>query len=360
MLTEVYRKDILRNKEINQDAHLTINSQSYVLKERHSLTKPYHSYQPLTRFAFLSLENPKLKNTNCISQNRLTTGNGKSERKQYEGKKTDISDNLQVCPFTNQILSRVDYTNIYIYQYIFTENRQVHFLKLFPIRPGVNVRNSGININSRITVHSLHRWVEMYSNYVIQIINSKFNIIKYVSSIMLWLLTHGPITLANKSQLLIIINSAYQYEMRSGLSESSAIGTFQSSLPTSPWKSFLWQRPWLSFSVLFPKQAPGTKRKQSAYCFYHLFFSCEKTGRKVLLASLGIQVRSYCPNLRSKTHNSTLENNGWKVLAVRNANIRDFRAFQIITTKAVFQALATQNVSTQHNSQQSRLAGTGQ
>lgn len=49
------------------------------------------------------------------------------------------------------------------------ENRQVHFLKLFPIGPGVNVRNSGININSRITVHSLHRWVEMYSNYVIQI-----------------------------------------------------------------------------------------------------------------------------------------------------------------------------------------------
>lgn len=63
MDTEVYRKDILKNKEIDQDAHLTINSQLYVLKERHNLINPHHSYQPLTRFAFLALENLELKNT---------------------------------------------------------------------------------------------------------------------------------------------------------------------------------------------------------------------------------------------------------------------------------------------------------
>lgn len=69
-------------------------------------------------------------------------------------------------------------------------------------------------MNSRVTVHSLHKWVKMHSNYVTQVINLNFNTIKYVPFIMLWLLTHGPAILTNnKSQLLITVHSAYQHEM---------------------------------------------------------------------------------------------------------------------------------------------------
>lgn len=114
MDTEVYRKDILENKGIDQDAHLTINSQSYVLKERYHLTNPHHSYQPLTRFAFLSLENLELKNTK-LHQPKSIDYCQWEEWSQYEGKNIDTSNDLQICSFTNQILSRVDYTNIYIY-----------------------------------------------------------------------------------------------------------------------------------------------------------------------------------------------------------------------------------------------------
>lgn len=77
MVTEVYRKDTLENKETDYDAHLTINSQSYVPKERHNLTNPCHFYQALTRFAFLSLENLEPHTQNCISQNQLINVNVK-------------------------------------------------------------------------------------------------------------------------------------------------------------------------------------------------------------------------------------------------------------------------------------------
>lgn len=98
---------------------------------------------------------------------------------------------------------------------------------------------------------------------------------------MLWLLTCGPVILTNnKSQLLITIRSAYQYEMW------SRPVTCNRNIP----EFCPYQLTELASTAKIPD--PHMERKQCIYRFYHLFLPCEELalGKTGLLGPVGIKV----------------------------------------------------------------------